>query len=65
MFVQGNMLQISHISIEFKLCPSYHEVAIYVFEELKKSGIEVELWKFKSDGKKKYFEFTSPNGLGI
>ncbi len=45
--------------------PGFHEAAIYVFEELKKSGIEVELWKFKSDGKKKYFEFISPIGWDI
>ena len=45
--------------------PGFHEAALYVYDELKKSGIEVELWKFKSDGKKKYFEFTSPIGWDI
>ncbi|MHA1583470.1 MAG: DUF4910 domain-containing protein [Candidatus Baldrarchaeia archaeon] len=45
--------------------PGFHEAATYVYNELKKSGIEVELWKFKSDGKKKYFEFTSPIGWDV
>ena len=45
--------------------PGFHEAATYVYDELKKGGIEVELWRFKSDGKKRYFEFTSPIGWDI
>lgn len=45
--------------------PGFHEAATYVYNELKKNGIEVGLWKFKTDGKKKYFEFTSPIGWDV